>query len=70
MTPHATQNFLDGSAAIRIYPGGRWTTRRGPTNGTGDIFDCDASRFCDEQNRWIRGFFRESVTRVRREGRP
>lgn len=66
MTPHQTQTFPDGSEAIKIYPGGRWKV--GKMNGR--VYECDATQFCDDQNKWIRGFHRESVTKVRREGRP
>ena len=61
MTPHATQSHLDGSVSIRIYPGGPWKVRRGPANGTGDVCDCDDSRFVDEQNRFVRDFHQPSI---------
>ena len=61
MTPHATQSHLDGSVSISILAGGRWKVLSGPANGTGDVFDCDASRFMDEQNRHVRDFHQESV---------
>lgn len=61
MTPHQRQNHGDGSVSIRVYPGGRWTVRHGPTNGSGDIFDCDARRFCDEQNEFVRDFHAGAV---------
>ena len=66
MTPHQRIELPDLSVAVRIYPGGRWKV----LHMNGEIYECDASRFCDEQNRFVREFFRESVTRVRREGRP
>ena len=66
MTPHQTQNFLDGSTAVRIYPGGRWKVHA----MNGHAYECDAQQFCDDQNRFIRTFHRESVAKVRREGRP
>ena len=61
MTPHQTQAHLDGSVSIRIFAGGRWKVLSGPANGTGDVFDCDASRFCDEQNRFVRDFHQPSI---------
>ena len=61
MTPHGFIRFHDGSIAVRLYQGGRWRTRCGPTNGSGNIFDCDASRFMDDQNRHVRDFHQESV---------
>ena len=66
MTPHMSQTFFDGSAAWKIYPGGRWKVYT--MNGHG--YECDAQRFVDDQNRFIGDFHRESVTKVRREGRP
>ena len=62
MTPHQTQIHLDGSVSIRIFAGGRWKVLSGPANGTGDVFDCDASRFCDRQNYMaVRDFHQKSV---------
>ena len=60
MTPHQTLILLDGSIAMRVYPGGRWHVKGGPTNGIGDICNCDASRFVAEQNEHVRDFHRES----------
>jgi len=67
MTPHATQNFLDGSSAIKIYPGGRWKVLRGADDGT-DYYDCRACKFMAEQNRFIGEWHRESVTKVKKGG--
>ena len=61
MTPHGFIRFPDQSIAVRLYRGGRWTTGRGPTDGGGNVFDCDASRFVDDQNRHVRDFHQESV---------
>lgn len=65
MTAHQTQNFIDGSRAIRPIPGGPWEVKNGPTNGRGDIFDCDASRFVEVQNSFISDFH-EAAVRERR----
>ena len=74
MTPHQTQTFLDGSEAIKIYPGGRWKVMRGASNGSHDCeasyYDCQAAVFVEAQNKFIGDFHRESVTKVRRGGRP
>ena len=70
MTPHQTQAHKDGSVSCKIFPGGKWTQTKGPDKGNGTLVDCDSCRFVKAQNRWIRRFHRESVTKVRREGRP
>ena len=61
MTPHQTQNHPDGSVSIRVYPGGPWKKQKGP-------YICHASKFVDEQNRFVRGFHQKSVRGYLGEG--
>lgn len=67
---HEYLKLPDGSVAVRIYPGGRWKTLHGAENRHGDIYGCQACVFVTEQNEFTRGFHRESVAKVSREGRP
>ena len=66
MTPHQTQTFLDGSVAIKIWPGGKWKVWRFGE----DVYECTANQFVAEQNKHIKRSHRETVTKVRRDGRP
>ena len=54
MTIHQTQIHRDRSVSIRRYRGGWWTVRKGWE-------DCDAERFCDAQNNWIKPWHQKSV---------
>ncbi len=67
--PHRMQQyFLDGSKAHKPLDGGYWEVKRGPDNGAGDIDNCTASLFIDQQNRSIRDWHRDSVRTYRGAG--
>lgn len=72
MTPyHQWQGHSDGSVSVKVFPGGPWKVLRGSDDGSvTDYYDCLACKFVAEQNAHISDFHRESVTRVRKEGRP
>ena len=62
MTPHQTQNHLDGSVSIRIFAGGRWKVLRGAADGSAtDYYECDACGFVADQNKYVRSFHLKSV---------
>ena len=58
---HELITLPDSSVAVRCWAGGRWKVLRGPTNGVGDIFNCAASRFVDDQNKTILRSFQRAV---------
>ena len=71
MTPYHEQiTHSDGSVSVKVFPGGPWEVLRGAANGGTSHHDCQACKFVDDQNRFIGDFHRESVAKVRREGRP
>ena len=70
-TYHQWQGHSDGSVSVKVFAGGPWKVLRGADDGgVTDYYACMACQFVAEQNQWVGKWHRESVTRVRREGRP
>ena len=55
---YQTMRFADHSAAYRPYPGSEWKVDEGMP------IKCTASKFCAEQNRFVRAWMGESVARA------